>query len=118
MKKIILFLVLCFSANVVMAADYSYAAAPAQKPCQATEQAMMYELSLMGKQQTIEDHVKTARIYKTMSYRGCGENSKMYKDMSRASIQAARGLVDIADFNDNTRRQYDNMINNATIKNY
>ncbi|MDR1071782.1 MAG: hypothetical protein LBL21_04025 [Rickettsiales bacterium] len=118
MKKIILFVLNVFAVSA-LAAAYSYQnAALDQKPCERTEQAMLYELSIMGQQRTIEDHVKTSRIYSAMAQRGCSNNSKAYKQHAKASLEAAKALADVADLNKKDRLYYDGQINKAFMKTY
>jgi hypothetical protein len=118
MKKIILFVCNILTASA-LAAAYSYQnTALEQKPCERTEQAMLYELSTMGQQRTIEDHVKTSRIYSAMAQRGCSNNSKAYKQHAKASLDAARALADVADLNKKGQLYYNGMINKAFMKTY
>jgi hypothetical protein len=93
-------------------------AAPNQKPCEITEQALLYELSARGQQRTVEDHVRTAKIYTSISRRGCPGNSETYKQYSKASIEAARAMAEISDLNRQNKLYYENMINKAAVKNF
>lgn len=107
-----------FAASALPAA-YSYNNdALTQKPCERTEQAMLYELSTMGQQRTIEDHIKTSRIYSAMAQRGCSNNSQTYKQHARASLDAAKSLADVADLKKNDRLHYDGLIHKAFLKTY
>ncbi|MDR2268649.1 MAG: hypothetical protein LBD94_00515 [Rickettsiales bacterium] len=118
MKKIILFAFCVFFAISARAADYSFGAASNQKPCEKTEQSLLYEISLMGQQRTIEDHVKTARIYASIARHGCPNNSPTYKQMSTASLETARALVGVADYRGQDKIRYDDMINKAAVRNF
>jgi hypothetical protein len=53
-----------------------------------------------------------------MAYRGCKDNSEIYKQHSKASLEAAKALAEIADLNDRGKLYYDNMIHKAAVKNF
>jgi hypothetical protein len=107
MKKTIIFLIFGIFAGPAMAEG---------RPCESTEQSLQYEISAMGQQRTVEDHVKTARIYAAMAQRGCKDNAESYKQQARASIQTARAMAEISSYNDNEKFRYDSMINKVVLK--
>ena len=84
--------------------------------CRATESALIYELESKGSAQaeTIEDHVRHARIYRAMVNRGCPQNSDMYKQYSYGSLDAARALVYVEGYTGREKARYDAMIKRAT----
>ena len=114
MKRITLFILLNMHMTSVLFGNYM---APTQRPCETTEQALLYEISKQGMAETVEDHVKTARVYKSMAYRGCKDNSEMYKQYSRASLEAAKAMAEIeADLTGRDKLHYDTLINKAVIR--
>ena len=104
MKKIIISFVFGFCV---------FASANAEKQCELTEQALYYEMSKTSPE-TIEDHVRVARIYRAMANRGCPTNSAMFKEYSRASLDAARSLVYIEGYTGREKARYDGMIKSAS----
>ncbi|MDR1826599.1 MAG: hypothetical protein LBQ49_02815 [Rickettsiales bacterium] len=84
--------------------------------CRAAESALIYELESKGSAQaeTIEDHVRHARIYRAMVNRGCPQNSDMYKQYSYGSLDAARALVYVEGYTGREKARYDAMIKRAT----
>ena len=79
--------------------------------CSEVERMLNDELSQQfGATQTIEDHVRTARVYRAMANRGCSGNAEAYKEYSRASLDAARSLVYIEGYKGAEKARYDNMI--------
>ena len=110
MKKTISLVVCCLAAMFSVGFD----SAAAETQCSRTEQALWNEMSNMGTPYTIEEHVRTARIYRAMADRGCPENSAMYKEYSRSSLDAARSLVYIDNYTGGEKKRYDNMIKQAT----
>lgn len=109
MKKVFYFLLfILFSANAF--ASYQYG----PRPCEMTEQALWTEMSNVGQAQTIDDHVKIARIYRAMATRGCPSNASAYKQYSYASLDAARALVYVGDLSGSQKTHYESMIKRAT----
>jgi hypothetical protein len=115
LKKIIL-----FACNILMTSALWAASNPAleQKPCEQTEKSLSYEMSRGGQPRTVEDHVKTAKIYAAMQHVGCPGNAKKYKQHAVASLETARALAEISDSGGRNKSRYNNMINNAFRKTY
>ena len=114
MKKILCELLIIFSAAQLHALPSSYYAptrmGPA--PCQLTESALLEELSNMNTgQKSVQDHIKTAQIYKSLSVRGCHGNRDAYKMYSLSSLESARALNNI----NNQWQPYDKIMGNQMI---
>ena len=110
MKKIIT----TFTVYCVLCTVYFNAAFASSVQCSQTEQALQYEMNFVGQPRTIEEHVRTARIYRAMATRGCPGNADTFREYSRASLDTARSLVYIEGYSGAEKARYDAMIKSAT----
>ncbi|MDR1027165.1 MAG: hypothetical protein LBL46_02000 [Rickettsiales bacterium] len=90
---------------------------PGQRPCEATEDALRFQIQQASASRTMDGYVSTAKLYTSMSRRGCPENRQTWKAYSNASLDTARGLNDQVHWKDPQRVRNNNEINTAAFGN-
>ena len=96
--------------------DYYKPTVAGPSPCETTERALFDELANMNtEQRSIEDHVKTARIYKSLSVRGCPANREAYRMYVISSLESARALNNINNQDNYADKKRANDMINKTV---
>ena len=89
MTKAIFFLTF---ASAAFSARADEAAKPIRQ-CELVEKALLLEIS--SDPRTIEDHIRIAKINRTLSRIGCAENQANWAVHAKASLDIAKALIDI-----------------------
>ena len=112
MKRIIILCAILTAGT--SAADF---ARPGQRPCEATEEALRFQIQTKANERSVNGYVDTAKLYTSMARRGCPENKSTWKAYSNSALNAARGMNDQMNWRDPQRNRNDNLINTAAFGN-